>query len=70
MRESLLLILIPLSVLASRVKYLAVEKLLSLDQGEVLVHLDLPLRQKISFSEMLDQVVDAVEPVIRVSDHM
>ena len=69
-RESLLLILIPLSTLAPRVKYLAVEELLSFDDGKVLVDLDLPLRQKIGLGKMLDQVVDAVEPVVGVSDHL
>jgi len=69
-RESPALVLTPVPLLSPGIEYLAMEELLGLDDSEVFLDLDLPLAEDVGFSEMLDQVVDAVVSVAGLSDHM
>ena len=69
-REPLLLVLLPVPLVSFRVKYLAMKKLLGLDVSKVAVNLELPVVQEVILLEMLHQVVDSVESLIRLSDHV
>ena len=70
MRESPALVLAPVPLLSSGIEYLAMVELLSLDDREVLLDLDLPLAEHVGLGEMLDQVVNAVVSVTGLSDHV
>lgn len=70
MRESPALVLTPVPLLSPGIEYLAMEELLGLDDSEVFLDLDLPLAEDVGFSEMLNQVVDAVVSVAGLSDHV
>lgn len=70
MRESPALVLAPVPLLSPGIEYLAMVELLSLDNGEVFLDLDLPLAEHVGLGEMFDQVVNAVVPVTGLSDHV
>ena len=70
MRESPALVLAPVPLLSSGIEYLAMVELLGLDNGEVLLDLDLPLAEHVGLGEMLDQIVNAVVSVAGLSDHV
>jgi hypothetical protein len=64
------LILTPISLIAILIKYFAMVELLASDNCEVLLDLDLPLTEDVGFGEMLDQVFNAIESVLGLSDHV
>ena len=70
MGESPALVLTPIPLVSLGIEYLAMVELLGLDDCKVLLNLDLPLAEHVSFGEMLDQVVNAVVPVTGLSDHV
>jgi hypothetical protein len=70
MMEAFALVIAPLSGLASGVKYLAMIKLFGLDDGIVLLDFDLPLRENVCLSKVLDQTIDPVVSVVWLGDHM
>ena len=70
MLEPSSLIFTPISGAAFRIKYLAVIELLGLNDGKVLVYLDLPLAEDVGLGKVLNQVINAVVPVVGLSNHV
>ena len=70
MREFPVLVLTPISLISFVINNLAMVELLCVDFPQVLFDLYMPLAEHIGFGEILNHIVDAVVPVIRVTDHV
>lgn len=69
--EPATLVLLPSTLVVLRVQHLAVVQLLSLDRGEVLVDLQVPVLEDLGLREhSCCQVADAIVPNRRVRDHV
>jgi hypothetical protein len=64
------LIVSPCTLIVLGVEYLRVVKLLGNDVGEVLVDFELPLVEEAGLGKILNELVDAVEAVLGLSDHV
>jgi len=64
------LIVSPCTLIVLGVQYLRVEKLLCDNIGKVLVDLELPLVEVAALGEILNKLVDAIEAILGLSDHL
>jgi hypothetical protein len=64
------LIVSPCTLIVLVVEYFRVVKLLSNNVGEVLVDFELPLVEDAGLGEILNKLVDSVEAILGLSDHV
>lgn len=70
MLEFALLIVAPRANIVLGVKYTRVEELLGADICEVLCNLHLPIAEEAGLGKTLNKVVDAIETVLRLRNHV
>ena len=70
MLELTALIVSPATLIVLGVEYLRMIKLLGNNVGKVLIDFELPVIEEAGLGEVLNQLVDAVEAILGLSDHV